>query len=200
MMEPSVEIQLSNMVRSRSMPTLETATTSRPAFGAVYKEYKHTIYSYVLFRVGHDRDLTEDVVSDVFLKAYRSYDRYNSNYALSTWLFTIARNTLIDYYRKGRETIDIDAIEVHDESDALYQLLLRDISERDLEEAVAALPEAQRQCIEGQFFNGKTAKEVAEELGISHAAARKHVSRGISSLRATLLSLCIIISDFDFFI
>ena len=178
-MEPSMELQLSNMATSRSMPTLtKSATQRKPRFTSVYTEHKHTIYTYVLLRVGYDREIAEDVTSDVFLKAYRNFDRYNPEYALSTWLFTITRNTLIDHYRKGKEVIDIDGIEVEDEKDALYQLLTHEFSERDVREAIEALPEQQRICIEEQFLAGKNAKEVAEQLGISHAAARKHVSRG----------------------
>jgi len=171
------------------------ANQKKLRFSRVYKEYKDTLYTFVLFRVGHDRDVAEDVVSDVFLKAYKNYDSYNPEYKVTTWLYTIARNTLIDHYRKHKTTIDIDDLPVADEQDPLFVLMTKAISEREVEEALRTLPPMQQAAITEQFFNGKTAKEFAAENNLSHAAARKHVSRGIASLRNALLQLCLFMSQ-----
>jgi RNA polymerase sigma-70 factor (ECF subfamily) len=171
------------------------ANQKKLRFSRVYQEYKDTLYTFVLFRVGHDRDVAEDVVSDVFLKAYKSYDSYNPEYKVSTWLYTIARNTLIDHYRKHKTTIDIDNLPVADEQDPLFVLMTRAVSVREVEDALHNLPPMQQAAIKAQFFKGKTAKEFAAENNLSHDAARKHVSRGIASLRSALLQVCLLVSQ-----
>lgn len=182
------QTHLPSPVTSRTMPAMsESHTTVR--FSQAYHEYKDAIYTFVLFRVGHNKDVAEDIVSDVFLKAYRRFDTYNKNYAMSTWLYAITRNTLIDYYRKEKQVVEIEEDQHADETDPLFRLLTEEISLREVTEAIEALPEQQRIAITEQFFNGKTAKEVAEEFNLSHAAVRQHVSRGVAALRNSLLSL-----------
>jgi RNA polymerase sigma-70 factor (ECF subfamily) len=128
----------------------------------------------------------------VFLKAYRAYGSYDQRYALSTWLYSITRNTLIDHYRKQRDVVDIDDLPLSDTEDELYRLVTADLSEADVRTAVDRLPSPQRDIIQRQFFQGQTAKEVGEALGLSHAATRKHVSRALATLRQTLLTVVFI--------
>lgn len=170
---------------SSTIAVVKKRTTQ--SFSDVYGEYKHKIYSYVLFRVGSDQAVAEDIVSDIFVKAYTKFDTYDSTYAISTWLYTIARNTLIDHYRSNKVTFDIDDFDTPDTKDPLYRLIDEDISEREVHEAIAALPEQQRTYITKQFFDGMTAKEIALEAGVSHDAVRKQVSRGVAVLRDKLL-------------
>lgn len=157
-------------------------------FSQIYGDYKHKIYTYVYYRVDGNKDTAEDVVSDVFVKAYRNFDRYDAHYAVSTWLYTIARNTLIDYYRKRKDTVMLDELEIADTTDPLYVLLNQQISSEELMDAIATLSPREREYIERQFLKGETAREIAEQEGVTHAAVRKQVSRGIAALREKLLA------------
>jgi len=165
----------------------------RPRFSAVYRDYKDILYTYVLVRVGHDPEQAEDVVSDVFVKVFKHYDRYDQTYALSTWLFTITRNTLIDHYRKRKDMVALEEFEHTGSDDPFYALLQRDMTEQTLSDAVAALPELQQACVRKQFLEGLTSKEVSTSLNISPAAARKHVSRALSTLRHKLLQFVLLV-------
>ena len=69
------------------------------AFTDFYHEYKHKAHRFTLYRVGGDQNLAEDLTSDIFLKAFERFKTYDSTYAFCTWIFTIARNTIIDHYR-----------------------------------------------------------------------------------------------------
>ena len=70
------------------------------SFGHLYEEYISKIFQYVNYRVG-DRTIAEDLTSDIFNKALTNFTKYDSGKAaFSTWIFSIARNTIIDYYRK----------------------------------------------------------------------------------------------------
>lgn len=93
--------------------------------------------------------------------------------------------------------IDIDAIEIADQTDPLYMLITADISLSEMHAAVALLPDSQRVYITKQFVEGYSAREIAETEGMSHAAVRKQVSRGIAVLREKLLSIALLAGFFN---
>jgi RNA polymerase sigma-70 factor (ECF subfamily) len=163
-----------------------TGALNQPTFASVYSAHKDAIYTYVYYRVNGDTDVAADVVSDVFLKAYKNFGSYDSRYSIHTWLYTITKRTLIDYYRRAKTHIDIDEIDVSDGTDPLFELVNAKANSLDIERALETLPEIQSTCIRAQFWGGETSPEIAERLNISPAAVRKHVSRGLATLRSAL--------------
>lgn len=78
------------------------------AFAQLYDAYVERVYRYILFRVSED-EVTEDLVSQVFLKAWQSLDRYKiGNSPFIAWLYTIARNLVIDFYRAKKDFLPIE--------------------------------------------------------------------------------------------
>src|SRR5512143_1505675 len=78
------------------------------AFTQLYDAYVERIYRYVYFRVSDDT-ATEDLVSQVFLKAWQNLDRYKiGGSPFIAWLYTIARNLVIDHYRSHREMVSLE--------------------------------------------------------------------------------------------
>jgi len=72
-------------------------------FADIYEEFFPKLYSYIFHRV-NDSIISEDLVSQVFFKALRNINKYDeSKGKISTWLYTITFNTLIDYYRKDEQ-------------------------------------------------------------------------------------------------
>jgi len=78
------------------------------AFAQLYDAYVERVYRYILFRVSED-ETTEDLVSQVFLKAWQSLDRYKiGSSPFIAWLYTIARNLVIDFYRAKKDFLPIE--------------------------------------------------------------------------------------------
>ena len=78
-----------------------SGTRVKEPFETVYNKYFSDIYNFIYAQLLH-RERSEDIVSDVFIKAMTNYDRYDPQKAsVRTWLTNIARNTLIDEYRKS---------------------------------------------------------------------------------------------------
>ena len=78
------------------------------AFARLYDAYVERVYRYILFRVSEDVT-TEDLVSQVFLKAWQNLDRYKiGSSPFIAWLYTIARNLVIDYYRAKKEMLPLE--------------------------------------------------------------------------------------------
>ncbi|HET9912390.1 MAG TPA: sigma-70 family RNA polymerase sigma factor [Anaerolineales bacterium] len=80
------------------------------AFARLYDAYVERVSRYVYFRVAEDCDV-EDLVSQVFLKAWENLDRYRmGNSPFAAWLYTIARNLVIDHYRTKKDILTLEDI------------------------------------------------------------------------------------------
>lgn len=135
----------------------------------VYEEYRDKILRYILSKV-NDYPLSEDICSDVFVKVYEKIDTFDSTKAsLSTWIYTIARNKLIDYYRTRRVTSEIPDNLTYEEKDE------DTFSEEDLEtlaKALESIDSRSKRIVVEHYYNNKTLKDIASEMGISYAYAK----------------------------
>ena len=77
----------------------ELAINDDEAFAELYEKYFPQVYGMIFARL-KDVTAADDVVSEIFMKVALNLDKHDKKYAFSTWLFTIARNTLADYYRR----------------------------------------------------------------------------------------------------
>ena len=72
---------------------------SRESFAVLYEQFMPKVYRYISFRI-RDENMAQDLTSTVFEKALTKFSGFNPQKAsFSTWIFTIARNTVIDHYR-----------------------------------------------------------------------------------------------------
>ncbi|HKY52998.1 MAG TPA: sigma-70 family RNA polymerase sigma factor [Anaerolineales bacterium] len=80
------------------------------AFALLYDAYVERVYRFILFRVSED-ETTEDLVSQVFLKAWQNLDRYKAGSSpFIAWLYTIARNLVIDHYRAKKDVLTLEEV------------------------------------------------------------------------------------------
>lgn len=75
----------------------------RAAFDSFYDKYHKDLFQYVFYLV-KDRTTTEDIVQDVYIKVLRSYDQFRGESSEKTWLFSIARHTTMDFFRKQQRS------------------------------------------------------------------------------------------------
>lgn len=130
----------------------------------IYEEFHMKVLRYIQSQV-NDYYLAEDLCSDVFVKVYDKLDSFNEKKAkLSTWIFTITRNTLIDYYRTRKVTVEVPetlTYEVEDTEDLDEQL-------QTLSKALEQIDERSKQIIILHYYDCLTLKEIAEKLNISY--------------------------------
>ncbi len=131
---------------------------------SIYAEYFPKVTGYVRSHVENPHD-REDVVSDVFLKVYARLDRYDGSRAsLSTWIYTITKNTVIDYYKSKKHTEPLTELPAEE-----YEL------DRDIEAltvALARLDGRERDLILLHYYSGYTLKCIAEMMDISYIYAK----------------------------
>jgi RNA polymerase sigma-70 factor (ECF subfamily) len=97
--------QLSRPLPEEAYLVQQAKTGDPEAFAQLYDAYVERVYRYIYFRISEDA-ATEDLVSQVFLKAWENLSRYKvGGSPFIAWLYTIARNLVIDYYRATKKDV-----------------------------------------------------------------------------------------------
>jgi RNA polymerase sigma-70 factor, ECF subfamily len=153
------------------------------AFGDLYDGYIDRIYRYVYFRVA-EVQTAEDLASQVFLKAWENLDRYKPSGApFLAWLYTIARNAVIDHYRTRKETVALDeALGLSSDGIAPDEQAELHFETESLREAIRTLTEDQQQVLILKFISGMTTDEIAHQLGKRSGAVRALQMRALQAL------------------
>ena len=157
-----------------------------PTLENIWNEFADKLGQFIRTRVP-DTATAEDILQDVFVKIQTRLDTLEDPAKLQSWLYLIARNAIIDYYRTRKETTEV--------SETLPQELPE--NEAELEELKAAfrrmiysLPDTYRDALVLTEFEGLTQKELAERLGISLSGAKSRVQRGRDQLKQMLHECC----------
>ena len=149
------------------------------AFSLAYERYRLPVFRYLRARGVGDEDAL-DLTAVTFERAFAARHRFRPQEGgLGAWLFRIARNAAIDAYRhRGPELVPVD--------DELAPLTDDVEGRRELLDAVAALPEVQRDAIRLRYAGGLSAREIGIVLGHTEDAIQKQIQRGIHALREAL--------------
>ena len=166
------------------------------AFGLLYTQYYTPVYRYVYFRAkAWGEETAEDITQEIFIKAYNSFGSYSySGKSPLAYLYTIARNILIDKGRKKKlkmERLDLEdsTIEdVPDDSENRLQERMRNETEQELHSSIAQLSPDQKDVIILRFIDGLPTNEIADILKRSEVAIRQLQSKGLKALRKIIHS------------
>lgn len=156
-----------------------TATDEKKS--ELYTDYYKKVCAYLNGKV-NDADLAEDIASDVFLKVFEKLDTFDESKAsLSTWIYTITRNTLTDYFRTRKVLSEIPE-DLSTESD-IEEEYCRDEMLDILAGALEALPERERDLIVLHYYSGKTLREIAEQMDISYAYVKVLHNKALAAMK-----------------
>lgn len=150
---------------------VETARTDRRSFDVLYDHYFPRVYGYVYKRTSH-RESAEDIVSATFLKVFSKLHTYSKkDCGFGAWVFRIATNELIDYYRRqGRkkETVLDETVEaMPDTAPAPLETVAQQEDARRVRAVLKELPERYQQVLYLKFFSDLSHAEMAAALGVS---------------------------------
>lgn len=144
----------------------------------IYLEFKNKVSAYVAGKgiSGHE---AEDIVADVFLKVYKNLDRYDETKAsLSTWIYTITKNTVINYFRSRKTHTELTDV-MAENTETMYSPDVLD----DLADALEYMKPRDRDLIILHYYNGYTLKAIAEMMGMSYINAKVIHSKALAFLR-----------------
>jgi RNA polymerase sigma-70 factor (ECF subfamily) len=175
-------------------PVIARARTGDPdAWGQIYRRFSGPVYGFFLHQV-RDQQVAEDLTAGVFVEAIQAATRFSGSLAaLRSWLFRIARNDLIDYWRHARR-VQSEAIEDVDDADLARAIPVDDpadtaISSVDRSRLLASvrrLSPEQRQVVLLRLSGDLSSSEIARVMGKSEGAIKALQYRALAVLRKAL--------------
>lgn len=170
------------------------------AYRELIRRYERPVFS-LIFRMVRDRETSEDLTQDTFIKILNHIDRYRPEFKFSSWLFKIANNVAIDHLRKrSLNTVSIDgspnaatATEVAAtqlEIAARQETALEEMESKEvgaaIEEAIASLRPEYRSCIMLRHVEGRSYEEIAATLDLPLGTVKTYIHRARHQLREAL--------------
>lgn len=165
------------------------------AFGKLYDQYLNRIYRFVRVKVSR-REEAEDLTHQAFLNAWKNIDQYSSQgYTFGTWLYKIARNALVDHYRKlpkaGEVSLDETIGNPNTEPADMQTKTIENSLDTNLKndvifQALRHLKESEQDVIIMRIIEDMTVKETAEILERSETAVKVIQHRAIKRIQELL--------------
>ncbi|MEX0780422.1 MAG: sigma-70 family RNA polymerase sigma factor [Balneolales bacterium] len=157
------------------------------SYGKLVEKYNKPLYFHIM-KVVHNQDVVEDLVQDIFMKAFKNIDSFNREYAFSTWLYRIATNHSIDFLRKKKlKTYSLDRpingkegdvnMEIPDFDSETDREIIHKERKSIIEEAIDSLPERYREVIQLRHMEEKSYQEISDLLDLPLGTIKAHLFR-----------------------
>ena len=163
------------------MPESSTALMQQ-----LHDDHAAALWGYCLRLTGQDRAHAEDVVQETLLRAWRNHDRLDeSRGSVRAWLFTVARNIVIDEWRTRRTSAELTVAEVpeaREPGDHTDQLLLSWM----VADAVLTLSQDHRDVLLECYYRGASVAQAAHRLGIPEGTVKSRTHYALRALRLAL--------------
>jgi RNA polymerase sigma-70 factor (ECF subfamily) len=169
------------------------------AFETLYWRHQHGIFNFIRHFIGESGGQAEELLQDVFLKVVKSSKRYKPTAKFTTWLYQIARNGCIDYFRKMKHrkttslshTVDseqemtVESTIANSNPSPEKSARISEIAEI-LKKAISALPEEQREVFLMREDLNLSFAEIAELIGCPINTAKSRMRYALEHLRKTI--------------
>ncbi|WP_103664794.1 RNA polymerase sigma factor [Gracilimonas amylolytica] len=167
------------------------------SYSKLVDKYQKPLYFHIRKMI-KEVELVDDLVQEVFMKAFHNLNSYSNEYAFSTWIYRIATNHTIDYLRKKKlQTLSIDQpyktkdgdmeIQLPDESFSTDEPVMKKERKAIVQEAIDDLPEKYRLVIEMRHMEEKSYQEIAEILDLPLGTVKAHIFRARELLYKALI-------------
>jgi RNA polymerase sigma-70 factor (ECF subfamily) len=160
---------------------------AREIFVELYEEFLPKVFRYIRYRVNSEQE-TEDLTSVVFEKALVNFEKYSRDKAsFSTWIFSIARNTVIDHYRTQarRPSISLEKAEIETSSNELLpdDVLVKMEEREKLQSCLSRLSREEQEIIALKFGAEMNNRQIARATGLSESNVGTKLYRAVRKLR-----------------
>jgi RNA polymerase sigma-70 factor (ECF subfamily) len=162
------------------------------AFEVLYERHKGGVFRYLLAKC-YQQAIAEELFQDVWMKLIVARDRYEVRAKFTTYLYQLAHNHFVDYYRKTRTDVfqkkdsdeDVEQVTADAQKQADEQLDIQRQTET-LSELIDDLPDDQREAFMLREEAGLTVAEIAEVTGVNAETAKSRLRYAVKKLRAGL--------------
>lgn len=169
--------QISAILLGKAKNRDETALTE------IYGLFFRKIYNFIYFRVSH-KETAEDLAEEVFVKAFAKLSSVKDDKSFEGWLYSIARNLVIDYYRQKKTTVALEDVENTLEYETnVVDVVNLDQQQKQLLKVLKGLGAEQQVVIKLKFFEDLSNSEIAELLHKNEGAIRVTIHRALSKMQ-----------------
>lgn len=157
---------------------------NKDEFIKLYDKYLKQIYTFIYYKTSH-RETAEDLSSQTFFKALKNLEKFDfkDGTSFSAWLFTIARNVVIDHYRSFKIFKNIEDVWDLTSNEDLFQNIADKENSKQILKYLKELSAKQRDIVILRVFQDLSYKEIAEILGKSESACKMDFSRALKTLK-----------------
>lgn len=161
-------------------------------FERFYHKHIDKVFRFVFFRVGGNREMAEDLVSEIFIKALKNFEKYDEARSESAWIMVIAKNHVISYWRDQKAQVPLpENVEDEEMEDSFWlnqalQSFNRQDENRYLADILAKLSSEERVIVTFHYLQGYNYKEIGEELGMSEGAVKVAAHRALKKMKKFL--------------
>jgi RNA polymerase sigma-70 factor (ECF subfamily) len=148
-----------------------------------YRETVHPLYGYMAKRTGGNRELTEDIVQESYLRALDDWNRKTVPDSPLAWLKRVARNILIDFLRQKRRNYNAD---LDQKPDTGFQKSEDQFESLEIFLAISSLGRKKAKILEAFYYDGMSVREIANKMGISERAVEGRLRQARQSLKSLL--------------
>lgn len=173
------------------------------AIGVLINRHNARLTGFIYSKVG-DRELTEDIFQDTFMKVIRTLKRgaYNEEGKFLPWVMRIAHNLIIDYFRKnnrmpmfeGTDSFNVFSL-MGDERLNAERQLIKDQIDSDLSRMIKELPEDQQEVLQMRIYKDMSFKEISENTGVSINTALGRMRYALINLRKLVEANSIVLTN-----
>lgn len=169
---------------------MEDAKTHGESFGKLYDYYFPKIYAYTLMKVRDQAD-SEDIVSEVFMKALEHIDGFEwRNIPFAAWLFTIARNSINNFFsksnRKKTSELDEGRLVADNKEISPHKKAAENELAQKVREVLKDLPERDLNVVHLKFFAQMTNREIVAVTGLSESNVAVILYRALRRIKPEL--------------
>lgn len=158
--------------------------------GLIWNDFHKELEGFIFSRV-KEREITNDILQDVFIKIQNNIGTLKDETKLSSWIYQVTRNAINDYFRKLKPQVEISDYKAMDEQEPS--------NNRDLEHCLTPfinqLDDKYKEALILTEFKGYSQKQLAEKLNISYSGAKSRVQRAKEYLKNLFTDCCNIQSD-----
>jgi RNA polymerase sigma-70 factor (ECF subfamily) len=170
------------------------------AYRELIRRYERPVFS-LIYRMVRDRELSEDLSQETFVKVLKSIASYRPEFKFSSWVFKIANNTAIDHLRRREldtlsiegsphamtpEAVEATALQLGSSRASPLEALEAKELGGTIEEAIQNLRPEYRSCILLRHVEGRSYEEIAEIMDLPLGTVKTYIHRARNELRVTL--------------
>ena len=177
---------------------LQVQREDAQSFGVLLNRNRNVVIQY-LARMVQNQAIAEELAQDVFIRVYRSRQKYEPTARFSTWLYRITTNVALNHFRdekRSQHNVSLDMQdseqvrrEAKDHTPLIEDRLVNEVTARQIRRAVRSLPAKQRAAVVMHKYNEMDYAQIAAVLGCSPSAVKALMFRAYETLRSRLAYL-----------